>query len=429
LKEDHVKVGLRKRLPLGVAALVLASLTAGPVLAANPVVPTGDTGSVAGSGATFPALLYRSWMASFSRLHPATFDPTGDSSKGLVMSYNPVGSGAGKKNFYGTDARKPSQLFSGSDALLSDAEKASIASTVGAFQMIPMALGPEAVVYNLPNLRQKVSATSTTTRAATLYLDGPTLGKIYAGLITRWNDPFIKALNPLVVNLPGSRIVPVYRSDGSGTSFIFTTYLLKVSPPWRTALGAKPSQTMADKIGTLASKANAVGAPGNEGVASTVSFTRGSIGYVELGYALQLGLKYAWMRTGDTNKKYFVPPTTSGAQAAAAAAFAAGTANNPVNPPTSDANTFLQPVNQKGATSYPISGYTWALLYGDYKGANDPGLAKAQATVAFWQWALSPTGGQALMSRLGYAPLPVSVATQATAALHQIKYDGSVIWP
>lgn len=424
-----MKVGLQKRLSLGVIALAIASLTAGPVLAANPIVPAGDTGGVAGSGATFPTLLYRSWMATFSRLYPATFDPSGDSSKALVMSYNAVGSGTGKKNFFGSDARKGSQLFSGTDALLSDAEKTSITTGVGGYEMIPVALGPVAVVYNLTNLRQKISTTSKTTRGATLFLDGPTLGRIYAGQITRWNDAAIKALNPLVVNLPSSRIVPVYRSDGSGTSFIFTTYLLKVSPTWATALGGKPSQTMADKISTLPSKARAIGAPGNEGVASTVTEVTGSIGYVELGYALQLGLKYAWMRSGDTAKKYFVPPTTSGAQAAAAAAFAAGTANNPVNPPTVDAGTFLQPVNQKGRTAYPISGYTWVLLYDEYKGGNDPGLAKAQAIVAFWQWALSPTGGQARMSRLGYGPLPVSVAAQATEALHRISYGGSLIWP
>ena len=424
-----MNVGLRKRLPLGVAALTIVALTAGPVAAADPIVPNGATGALGGQGATFPSLLYKSWMATYSQLNPGAYNQTGDSSKGLVWSYNAIGSGAGKKAFYSTDARKPSQLFSASDALLSNAEQTSITSTVGSYVMIPMALGPEAVVYNLPNLRQKISKTSTTTRAATLYLDGPTLGKIYAGIITRWNDPFIKSLNPLIVNLPNTRIVPVYRSDGSGTSFIFTTYLSKVSPPWRVALGGKPSQTMADKIGTMASKANAVGAPGNEGVASTVTFTRGAIGYVELGYAYQLGLKYAWMRTGDPTNKYFVPPTTSGAQAAAAAAFAAGTATDPVNPPTSDANTFFQPVNQKGRTAYPISGYTWVLLYGDYKAANDPGLADAQATVAFWQWALSPSGGQARMTALGYAPLPTAIAAEATAQLHTIKYNGSVIWP
>ena len=427
--EGSVKVPLRRRLALGVATLAIVSLTAGPVMAANPTVPTGDKGDIAGSGATFPTLLYRSWMATFSRLYPAAFDQTGDKTKGLVMSYNAVGSGAGKRNFYGADARKASQLFSGTDALLSDAEKTSITAAVGSYVMIPVALGPVAVVYNLPNLRQKTSATSKTTRVATLYLDGPTLGKIYAGQITRWNDAAIKKLNPLVVNLPSSRIVPVYRSDGSGTSFIFTTYLLKVSSTWKTALGNKPSQTMADKVSTLPSKARAIGSPGNEGVASTVAEVRGSVGYVELGYALQLGLKYAWMRTGDTAKKYFVPPTTSGAQAAAAAAFKAGTADDPVNPPTVDAGTFLQPVNQKGATSYPITGYTWALLYGDYKGGNDPGLSKAQAVVAFWEWALRPTGGQSRMSRLGYGPLPAAVAAEATAQLKTINYGGAPVWP
>lgn len=424
-----MKAKLRRRMALGVASLALISLTAGPVLAASPTVPTGDKGDVAGSGATFPVLLYRAWMATFSRANPNTFDRSGDKTQGLVMSYNGVGSGAGKRNFYGADARKPSQLFSGTDALLTDAEKKSIGDTVGEFTMIPVALGPVAVVYNLPNLRQKTSATSTKTRVATLYLDGPTLGKIYAGTISKWNDAAIKKLNPLVVNLPSTRIAPVYRSDGSGTSFIFTTYLLKVSPPWKTALGGKPSQTMADKISTLPSKARAIGSPGNEGVASTVSEVRGSIGYVELGYALQLGLKSAWMRTGDTSKRYYVPPTTSGAQAAAAAAFRAGTADDPVNPGTVDSGSFLQPVNQKGSSTYPISGYTWVLLYGEYKGANDPGLAKAQANLAFWEWALRPTGGQARMSALGYGPLPAAVAREATAELKKLKYNAEAIWP
>ena len=421
-----MKVGLGKRLPLGVAALMIASLTAGPVMAANPTIPGGAKGALAGQGATFPSLLYKSWMATFSQLNPGAFSQSGSSSDGLVFSYNAIGSGAGKTAFYGSDARKANQLFSASDALLSAADLSNIQKNIGAFQMIPMALGPVAVVYNLPNLRQKVSKTSSTTRAATLYLDGPTLGKIYAGAISRWNDPAIKALNPLIVNLPGSQIRPVYRSDGSGTSFIFTTYLLKAGPAFAAALGGKPSQTMADKVSTLPSKARAIGAPGNEGVASTVTFQKYSIGYVELGYALQLGMKYAWMRTGDTAHKYFVPPTTSGAQAAAAAAR---TATDPVNPPTSDANTFFQPVNQKGATAYPISGYTWVLLYGDYKvaGGNDAGLPAAQAIVAFWQWAL--TSGQPLMSRLGYAPLPPTVAAESLAALHQIKYDGTAIWP
>ena len=411
------------------AAAATLTMSIGPVAAADPTVPTGETGAIGGSGATFPALLYKAWMTQFSRKYASAFDASGDPSKGLVLSYTAVGSGAGKKNFYGSDARKASQMFSGSDALLSNDDLAKITANVGKYVMIPTALGPVAIVYNLPNLKQKISKTSSRTRAATLFLDGPTVGAIYGGSITKWNDPKIKALNPLIVNLPGSRIEPVYRSDGSGTSFIFTSYLNKVSPTWTTALGGKPSQTMADKIATLPSKANAVGAPGNEGVSATVSQDAGAIGYVELGYALQLGLKTAWMRTGDSGKKYFVPPTISGAQAAAAVAYRAGTADDPVNPGTVESGSFYQPVNQKGATSYPISGYTWALLYGDYKGANDPGLKKAQALVAFFAWALSPGGGQATMGRLGYAPLPPNVRTAAIAALHTITYNGTKVWP
>ena len=417
----------RRWIIAAIAAVATLTMSIGPVAAADPAIPAGETGTIGGSGATFPALLYKAWMTQFSRKYPGTFDASGDPSKGLVLSYSSVGSGAGKKNFYGSDARKPAQMFSGTDALLSSDDLSKVTKNVGSYVMIPSALGPVAVVYNLPGLKQKVSKTSKTTRVATLFLDGPTLGAIYNGTVTKWNDAKIKALNPLITNLPGSRIEPVYRSDGSGTTFIYTSYLNKVSAPWKAALGDKPSQTLADKIATMPSKANAVGAPGNEGVSATVSQDTGSIGYVELGYALQLSLKTAWMRTGDTSKKYFVPPTISGAQAAAAVAYKAGTADDPVNPGTVESGAFYQPVNQKGATSYPISGYTWVMLYGDYKGANDPGLTKTQATVAFWAWALS--SGQSTMGKLGYAPLPPNVRSAATAALHTITYGPDKVWP
>ena len=419
----------RRRVALMVATLLMVSVTANPVLAASPVLPTGEVGDLAGSGATFPALLYKSWQAKFARLNPSVFDAGGDKTKGLVMSYSSIGSGAGIKNFYGSDARKPTQMFGASDALLSNAEKAAITTAVGDYVMIPTSLGPLAVVYNLAGLKQKISKTSTTTRAATLYLDGPTIGKIFSGDIKKWNDAAIKKLNPLVINLPGLAIEPVFRSDGSGTTFIWTSYLNKVSPIWGTALGNAPSKTFADKVATMKSKSTAVGSPGNEGVASTVSTDRGSIGYVELGYALQLGLKYAWVRTGDSPRVYYLPPTVSGAQKAAAVAYKAGTADDPINPGTTESKTFYQPVNQKGATSYPITGYTWVLLYTDYKGTNDPGLGKTQALIAFLDWTLSATGGQALMSRIGYAPLPPSTAAQARAQLHLIKYNSTVVWP
>ena len=183
---------------------------------------------------------------------------------------------------------------------------------------------------------------------------------------------------------------------------------------------------MADKISTMASKAHAVGAPGNEGVSATVDDVRNSIGYVELGFAQQLGLTSAYMRTGETPKAYFVPPTVSGAQAAAAAAYKAGTADDPVDPGTIESGTFYQPVNQKGSTSYPITGYTWLLLYGDYKGGNDPGLARTQALIAWVYYDL--TSAQASMSRLGYAALPQAVAQAAISDLQKIKYNGQVVW-
>jgi len=423
------RVKFRRSVALGIATLAMISLTANPVLAANPVLPSGETGDLAGSGATFPALLYKSWQASFSRKYPTVFDAGGDKTKGLVMSYSSVGSGAGIKNFYGSDARKPTEMFGASDALLGNADKTAITAAVGDYIMIPTSLGPVAVVYNLAGLKQKISATSTKTRAATLYLDGPTIGKMFSGDIRKWNDAAIKHLNPLITNLPNLAIEPVYRSDGSGTTFIWTSYLNKVSSTWKTALGNAPSKTLADKIATMKSKSKAVGAPGNEGVSVTVSGDRGSIGYVELGYALQLQLKYAWVKTGDTAHAYYVAPSVSGAQHAAAVAYQAGTATDPINPGTIESKSFYQPVNQKGATSYPISGYTWILLYKEYKGTNDPGIGKTQALIAYLNWTLSSTGGQALMARLGYAPLPPATAAQARAQLHLIKYNGTVVWP
>jgi phosphate transport system substrate-binding protein len=416
-------MSVRRRLGLLVMSLAVAATVVTPALAVTPpVVPAGPVGDIAGSGATFPALLYKALQAKFTLANP---------SAGIAFSYSSVGSGAGIKNFYGSDARKSSEMFGASDAILSDAEKASVIGAVGSYYMIPMALGPLAVVYNLPGLKQRISSNPASPnyrkyRKATLYLDGATLGKIYAGIIGKWNDAAIKKTNPLIVNLPSSSIIPVFRSDGSGTTFIFTSYLNKVSATWSQALGNKPSKTLGDKISTMASKAHAVGAPGNEGVSATIGDSKNTIGYVELGYALQLGLTAAYMRTGDTPKAYYVPPTVSGAQAAAAAAYKAGTADDPVDPGTIESGLFYQPVNQKGSTSYPITGYTWVLVYGEYKGANDPGLARVQTLIAWLYYNL--TTAQSSYSRLGYAPLPPAVATAAIGDLQKIMYNGSVVW-
>jgi phosphate transport system substrate-binding protein len=411
-----------RRLSLSVTAFaIVATALASPTAALTaPAIPA-TVGDIAGGGATFPALLYKALGANFARLHP---------SNGISFTYNAIGSGAGIKAFYSSDARKSSQMFSGSDAILADADKSAIQSAVGNFYMIPMALGPVAVVYNLPGLRQRISGTPSSPnykkyRAATLYLDGATLGKIYAGVIQKWNDPAIRKLNPLIVNLPGSSIIPVFRSDSSGTTFIFTSYLNKVSATWTQALGGKPSKTLGDKISTLPSKAHAVGASGNEGVAGAVNDVKNSIGYIEYGYELQLGLTAAWLRTGDA-KAYYVPPSVGGAQAAAAAAYAAGTATDPVDPGTIESGKFYQPVNQKGATAYPITGYSWLLLYGDYKGSNDPGLARVQGLIAWLYYNL--TSGQSSYPRLGYAPLPPSVIASEMQDLTKIQYGGQVVW-
>jgi phosphate transport system substrate-binding protein len=250
---------------------------------------------------------------------------------------------------------------------------------------IPTALGAVVFIYNLPGVTE-------------LNLDGPTAADIFLGTIKKWNDPKIAALNSSAT-LPGTDIVVVHRSDGSGTTNAFTTYLGAVSDGWKNGPG----------VGKEVNWPTGIGAKGNDGVAGGVKQTPGAIGYVELNYATQAALATAKLKNADGA---FVAASVDGVTAAADASVA-----------TFPADFRAAPIiNGAGAATYPIAAYTYLLVYADQKDQ-----VKGQALVSFVYWAL--TDGQADEAGLGYAPLPKAVQDKALAELHTITSGGTPIWP
>jgi phosphate transport system substrate-binding protein len=360
--------------PAPSSAASQAPASAGPASAAPsmpgaaiPTPPSADV-TLQGAGATFPAPLYQTWFETYSGLYP-----------NIKIDYQAVGSGAGIKAI-----TQQTVDFGATDAAMKDEEITALpaGSTV---VHIPTALGAVVVIYNLPGV-------------ATLNLDATNVADIFLGTITSWNDPKIAANNP-GVPLPDKPILVVHRSDGSGTTNAFTTYLATVSPDWEAKVGKGKEVNW--PIG--------IGAKGNDGVAGGVQQNEGAVGYVELNFASQAGIPSANLKNADGK---FVPGSTAGVTAAAEAAAATFPADSRQGPI----------INGPGADTYPIAAYTYLLVYQDQKDAT-----KGQALVAFIAWAL--TDGQAAEESLGYAPLPASVQEKALATLHTITTGGSPIWP
>ena len=237
-------------------------------------------------------------------------------------------------------------------------------------------LGADVPVYNIPNVRD-------------LKFSGPLLADIFLGKITKWNDPAIAKLNP-GVSLPGTNVTVVHRAEGSGTTYIWVDYLSKVSPEWKSKVG----------VSTAVKWPTGVGGQGTEGVAGLVAQTPGAIGYVELIYALQTKIAYGAVQNmaGD-----FVMASEQSVTAAAAAAAT-----------QMPADFRVSITNAPGKGAYPISSFTWLLLYETPKDKN-----QAKIMVDFMKWALSD--GQKLAGGLGYAPLPAEVVKLELAALQRIK--------
>ncbi|MER3488100.1 MAG: phosphate ABC transporter substrate-binding protein PstS, partial [Chloroflexota bacterium] len=268
--------------------------------------------------------------------------------------------------------------FGASDAILNAEQRAAAPG----LQMFPTVAGAVVTVYNVAALKD----------APALTLDGPTIANIFLGRITKWNDPAIAALNP-GVNLPSQDIVVVHRSDGSGTTFIFTDYLSNVSPDWKSKVGNAPSVQW--PVG--------LGGKGNEGVAGTLSQNDGAIGYVELAYAIQNKLSIAKLKNAAGN---VVEPSIETTQAAMA--------DFGSQMPDTLARSI---VNAPGPNSWPIAGYTYLLMYMDQSDCT-----KGKKLVEFLRWAL--TDGSKFATDLKYVPLPDSVRRQVLDKAGQITCNG-----
>lgn len=323
----------------------------------------GETGviSLNGAGATFPFPLYSKWMSEYNKLNP-----------NVRINYQSIGSGGGIRQVTAGTVD-----FGASDAPM-DAE--SQAKAGGTIDQIPTTLGAVAISYNLKG-------------AQALRLDGSTLAAIFQGKILRWNDAKIAAHNP-GVTLPDQGITVIYRSDGSGTTSVFTDYLASVSPSWKTDVG----------VGKAIRWPVGLGAKGNEGVTGQLEVTPGSIGYIELAYALQNKLSIAAIQNKAGE---FMLPDVAAVTAAAAEV-------------TLPESLTASIVNADGPGAYPISSFTYLLVYREAKDRR-----KGEALARFLWWALHD--GQKFASALHYAPLPASVTAKVEARLRGLTAGGQVL--
>jgi phosphate transport system substrate-binding protein len=320
-----------------------------------------------GAGATFPNIIYQDWILTYNQTHPDA-----------KLNYQSIGSGGGIRQF--SDGTVD---FGASDAPMTDSAIAAISGNV---LHIPTVLGAVVVAYNLPGLAQPVKFTP------------DVVADIFLGKITKWNDARLTSINA-GLSLPATDIVVVHRADGSGTSFVFTDYLSKVSPDWQQKVGK----------GTSVNWPVGLGGRGNEGVSSTVNQTPGAIGYIELGYATANKIPFGTVRNSSGN---WIAPSLESVTAAAAGAM------KDMGPNT---DFRVSITNSSGPQAYPIASFTWFLVHKSYTDT-----AKARALIQFIWWAESE--GQAKAPQLGYAPLPRDLHPWIQARLKSVTAGGRVVW-
>jgi len=339
-------------LRLSKALLVLAGLTSAGI-------PLAAQTTLTGAGATFPNPIYSKWFDAYSK------------KTGVQINYQSIGSGGGIKQY-----TEGTVDFGASDGPMT---KDQMTAVQGEVLHVPTVMGAVVLTWNLPALGE-----------TQLKLDGPTIADIFLGHITKWNDKRLVALNP-GVSLPNADIIVVHRSDGSGTSYIFTDYLSKVSPEWKEKVG----------FATSVGWPTGLGGKGNEGVTEQVKQTEGAIGYVELIYAVANKLPFAQVKSAAGS--FVVPSLESVTAAAASAKFSANT------------DFRVSITNAPGATAYPISSFTWLLVRPKMK---DQG--KAKAFHDFLTWMISPEA-QDMASQLEYAPLPKEVVALISTRIKTLK--------
>jgi phosphate transport system substrate-binding protein len=345
-----------------------SSSSSAPAAASSTSQAAVTGGTINGAGSTFAAPIYQQWSSTLK-------------SQGLTVNYNPVGSGTGV-----TDLQTATVDFAGDDQELLPAD---IKGMKGPVLQFPVAFGAITVSYNLPGIKTG------------LKLTGPLVAEIFAGKITKWNDPAITSLNP-GMKLPSTAITVVHRSDSSGTTAGFTTYLADVSPSWKSSIGA----------GKLVKWPGGTGGAGNSGVAAAVKQTPGAVGYVEQAYALVNNFTFATIKNGSS----YVLPTLANTSAAAV-----GAKISPI--------LGMVTVDSKGAGSYPISSQTFLDVYTDpcKNGGASAGTAKAlKSYLAYAFGAGQKTLGSG-SGEIPYAPLPASLAAKDNTQLTKLACNGSPV--
>jgi phosphate transport system substrate-binding protein len=314
--------------------------------------------AINGAGATFPYPIYSKWFSEYNKVNPK-----------VQINYQSIGSGGGIRQL-----SNQTVFFGATDGPMTPEQ---MQQAPGKVLHLPTVLGAVVPIYNLPGVKTE------------LKFSGQILADIFLGKITKWNDPALVKLNA-GVSLPGTDITIVHRSDGSGTTYIWVDYLSKVSPEWLKKVG----------VNTSVNWPSGLGGKGNEGVAGLVSQTPGSLGYVELIYALQNKIAHGAVQNMDGE---FVSASIQAVTAAAGAAVK-----------TMPKDFRVSITNAPGKGVYPISSFTWLLLY-----ENPKDKMQSKAMVDFMKWAL--TDGQKFAADLGYAPLPAEVVKLEMDALATIK--------
>ncbi len=340
----------------------VAGATSNPATNPAPTSTTTQAMSLDGAGGTFIAPLATKWFDEYYKL------------TGVKVNYNPIGSGGGIKAI--TDGTVD---FGESDAILTDAQVAAAKAAGGPILHIPMTSGAVAICYNLPDIA-----------SGQMKLTPDVLANIYLGKITKWNDPAITDINP-GLNLPNTDIAVVHRSDGSGTTFIFTNYLSKVSDEWQTEVGNATSVDW--PVG--------IGGEKNAGVAGQIKQIPGAIGYIELAYSMQNNIPYVLLQNASGD--YIAPSLEATTKAAEGVSL------------PDDMKVMI--TNSTNPDAYPIAGFTWILAF-----QNQKDQAKGLALVNMLWWAIHD--GQQYGNALDYAPLSSDAVKKAENEILSISYQG-----
>ena len=353
----------RSRLSSHITIALLLVFTTTLLAACSGQGTSGGNTSLQGAGATFPNPLYQKWLSEYGKVNP-----------NIRIDYQSIGSGGGIKQI-----QEQTVDFGASDSPMKDEDLKKAPAEI---LHIPTVLGAVVLTYNLQGIPQP------------LKFSPDVIADIFLGKITRWDDARIKADNA-GANLPAANITVVTRSDGSGTSAVFTDYLSKISPEWKEKVGAGTSPKW-PAPGTLGGK-------GNEGVTGQVKQTPNTIGYVELAYAVQNNLPVALVKNSSGN---FVEPSLDAVTAAAAESL-----------PTTPEDLRVSITNAGGANAYPISSYTYILAYKEQRDA-----AKGKALVDFLWWGIHD--GERFAKDLQYAPLPPEIVKRAEAKINSMTSGG-----